>query len=77
MILDACEGNPYEAPGAAELPAMARVRLKPPGLAAFVLAGLYAALLTAPLIAVYQLTAHTGGLGFRRSILPHQSLVPC
>lgn len=67
MILDACDDNPYEAPGApgaAELPAMARVQLKPPGLAAFVLAGLYAALLTAPLIAVYQLTGYTVGLKF-------------
>ena len=62
MILDACEDNPYEAPQAGDLPAVLPIQLKPTGLATFLLAGLYAALLMAPLIAVHWWNGHILGL---------------
>ena len=58
MILDECEDNPYEAPQAGDLPAVLAIQLKPTGLATFLLAGLYAALLMAPVIAVYWWNGH-------------------
>ena len=64
MILDECDDNPYEAPCAAEQTAIAKVQLKPRGLATFILRGIYAAMLTAPIIAVHQVIAQTVGLKF-------------
>ncbi len=58
MILDECEDNPYKAPQAGDLPAVLPIQLKPTGLATFLLAGLYAAMLMAPVFAVYWWNGH-------------------
>ena len=62
MILGAREDNPYKAPQAVDLPAVLPIQLKQTGLSTFLFAGLYAALLMAPLIAVYQWNGHIVGL---------------
>ena len=65
MILDACEDNPYAAPTTVELAAMPATRWEQPGPAVFMLRGFYAAMLTAPFIAVYHMITHTAaGLKF-------------